>query len=56
MVALSDIYYGGEIYQILHLTLRFAKELMAMAIVVEVQIPLALLMDVACINCGHAYI
>ena len=51
LVALSDIYYGGEIYQILHLTLRFVEEFMAMALVVEVPIPLALLMDLACINC-----
>ena len=50
MVTLSDIYYGGEIYQILHLTLRFAEELMAMALVVEVPIPLGLLMNLACIN------
>ena len=53
---MSDIYYGGEIYQILHLTLRFAEELMAMVLVVEVPISLALPMDLACINCGHAYI
>ena len=51
MVTLSDIYYGGEIYQTLHSTLKFAEELMAMALVVEVPIPLALLMDLACINC-----
>ena len=51
MVALSDIYYGGEINQILHSTLIFVEELMAMALVVEAPIPLALLMDLACINC-----
>ena len=56
MVALSDIHYGGEIYQILHSTLIFAEELMAMDLVVEAPIPLALLRDLAFINCRHAYI